>query len=300
MATVPKEYFLIAEAGRGVTARVYYCLPSRQVNFITNEGPLTPDTLGFEGLKRSIVAVKVSPSNGLISREFTALQAIRKCTSPNASAMRRHFLDVKSVGEFGVSGGEQSCVALEAIDPPMTLADLLKVSDDNAKIPIPLVYHVFLTLMPALFFLKNDVQYVHNDIKQDNIMCRLYEGCPFQMPEFIFVDFGMSYSIEHVKDDSSDYKNLLGLVRELAVRAEPSDDQQWLDFKRMLDGEMNKIRWQVDADIGKIWEKWRGVAEAARNVRKVGEVDRVEDLFDLVVQKKGKITNEMIVKAVEE
>ncbi|KAJ8109067.1 hypothetical protein OPT61_g7724 [Boeremia exigua] len=299
MVSVPKEYYLISEAGRGVTARVYFCLPAPQVQFLAKHGPLTPDSLGFDGLRRSIVAVKVSPSKPLIGREYTALKAIQNCTVLNADAMRRHFLEVKSVGAFGGFGTAQSCVAFEAIDSPITLADVVQECSDEVKIPIPLVYHFFLSLMPALLFLKDGVKWAHNDIKEDNIMCRVYEGSPFDLPEFVFVDFGMAYSIEAVKDDSGDWKNLLGLLRMLAEHAEPSDDQQWLGFKRMLDGEAHRTRWQVDDEVDKIWRTWRDVAVAARSKRKMGEMSRVDDMFERMAQRKGRVTDEIVVKAIE-
>ncbi|KAH6625162.1 hypothetical protein C7974DRAFT_195769 [Boeremia exigua] len=299
IGTAPKGYVMVSEAGRGVTARVYYCLPVPQVSFITSGRTvtITPDSFGFAGLKRSIVALKVSPSKSLITREDKALHAIRESTSPNATAMRRHFLDVKSVGTFTGLGANHSCAVLEAVIPPVTLGDLLQAFGGDVKAPIPLVYNLFLSLVPALSFLKGEVEWAHNDVKEDNIMCRTYEGRPFDLPEFVFVDFGMAYGVRGVKNDSGDCKNLLGLVRELAENAEESNDQQWLSFKRMLVGERNRTRWQVDDEFGKIWDSWKDIAEVARSKVKVGEVGRIDDMFEQVALMKKRITDEMVVHA---
>lgn len=299
MAEVPEGYIPIAEAGRGVTSRVYYCLPKRAVAIVTDTGLLKPSSIGFNGLKRSIIAIKVSPAKLLIEREVLALRAIHQSSSPNASVLKRHFLAFTVTGSFG-PGGKLAYIILPAITPPVTLDDLLQACDNEMKVPIPLVYHFFLSLVSAALFLRDEVQWAHNDIKEDNIMCRLYEGCPYNLPEFVIVDLAMGYEIATFKNDSGDCKNVLSLVRELAVMAIGSGDVQWQSFKRMLDGEKNRNRWQVDDEIRKIWAAWRDVAVEARATRKVWEVDRVEELFQKATAGKEKITDEMVVSAVQD
>ncbi|KAJ4983757.1 hypothetical protein SVAN01_10735 [Stagonosporopsis vannaccii] len=299
MAFVPEDYTPIIEAGRGVTSRVYYCLPRRAVTVLTEIGPLTLSSIGFDGLKRSIVAVKVSPAKLLITREVSALCAIHQSTCPDASTLKRHFLSFTNTGLFGPLGRELAYITLPAITPPVTLDDLLQACSGEGNAPIPLVYHFFLSLVPTILFLRDEVHWAHNDVKGDNIMCRMYEGCPYNLPEFVVVDFGMAYEIAAFKNDSGDCKNVLNLVREFAEKAGQSADLQWQGFKRMLDGEKNRDRWQVDDEMGKIWESWRDIAVEERRKRKVLDVDRVEKLFENVVQEKGKISDEMVVSAVQ-
>lgn len=298
MAYVPEDYIPITEAGRGITSRVYYCVSKRAVNLVTETGPLTPTSIGFDGLKRSIVAVKVSPMKVLITQEVSALRAIQQSSSPNTAAMKRHFLSSTATGSFGLLGSTYSYVTLSAITPPVTLGDLLGVCSGETKAPIPLVYHFFLSLVPAVLFLRDEVQLAHNDIKEDNIMCRLYEGCPYGLPEFVLVDFGMSYDICAIKNDSGDCKKVLTLVREFFDKAVDSRDMQWLGFKCMLAGERHRNRWQVDGEIEKIWRTWEDLAVEARGERKVWEVDRAEDMFQSAVGKKERITDELFVSAV--
>lgn len=300
MASVPDKYVIVSEASRGATSRIYFCLPKVQISFVKVSGKLTKDSIGFPGLKKSLVAVKVSPNRELIYREYGILQAVKLSTAPDAGAMGRHFLAVKDNGDFGPLGNEHSFLTLEAIDPPITLEYLLLESNDELKVPISLVYHFFLSLVPALIFLRDELEWTHNDIKWDNIMIRYDpETSPLSLPEFMFIDLGMSYSLKDTKNQSSDCKNLLGLVRQMAEKAEVSDDQEWLNFKRMLDVETSGARSKhyVDADFVKIWGKWKDVAEKVRSKRTVGEVDNIEEIFAKIAQKKGKVSDEDVLNA---
>ena len=54
----------------------------------------------------------------------------------------------------------------------MTLEDLLLECSDKVKVPVPLVCHFFVTLVPALVFLRDELEWTHNDVKSDNIMVR--------------------------------------------------------------------------------------------------------------------------------
>lgn len=270
MASVPDKYVIVSEAGRGATSRIYFCLPKVQISFVKVSGKLTKDSIGFLGLKKSLVAVKVSPNRELIYREYGVLQAVKLSTAPDADAMRRHFLTVKDTGDFGPLGNKHSFLTLEAIDLPISLEDLLLECSDDFKIPIPLVYHFFLSLVPALIFLRDEFEWTHNDIKWDNIMIRYHpETSPLSLPEFMLIDLGMSYSLKDAKNQPSDCKNLLGLVRQMAEKAKVSDDQDWVGFRRMLDVETSGARSKldVDADFVKIWGRWKDMAEAVRSKR---------------------------------
>lgn len=301
MVLVPDKYVHLCEAGRGVTSRVYYCLPKHKVDFAKTAGPLAAGSLALDGLRRSIVAIKVSSMKVLAAREVQTLHAIRDCITLNASDMKRHFLDVKDVGQvaFPDLEGTYSYTTLDAIHPAVTLGDLLNECVDEVKIPIPFVYHFFLSMIPAVLFLRDEVQWAHNDLKEDNIMCRTHPDAPFNMPEFVIVDFGMAYDISAVKNDSGDVKLMLEMAMEMARNAEDSVNIQWLDFKRRVSGEKHRTRYQVDDEIGKIWEAWKGVAAEKRSQVTVAEKNKVKDLLEKAARKKGAVTNEMVINAVQ-
>lgn len=300
MASVPDKYVIVSEAGRGAHSRVYFSLPKAQIAFVKIQNKISKTSIGFTGLRKSLVAIKVSPNRELIHREHSVLQAVKLSTAPGADDARRAFLGVKDTGAFGAVGNEHFFFALEAIHPALTLEDLLRECNDSVKVPVPLVYHLFLSLVPALLFLRDELEATHNDVKAENVMVRYApETCAVGRPEFVFVDLGMAYGLKGVKNQSSDAKDLLGLVRQMADRAPKSDDFEWEGFKRMLDGETSgaRSRFDVDEDLVGIFGKWKDVAEKRRDKPDIAEVEMAVELLERAGRKKGKVTDEDIVDA---
>lgn len=214
--------------------------------------------------------------------------------------MRRHFLNVKDTGDFGPLGKEHAFIVLEVIDPPITLEDFLYECNDKVKVPIPLVYHFFLTLVPALIFLRDELEWTHNDIKCDNVMVRYNtDTSPLGLPEFVFIDLGMGYSLTNSKNQSSDAMRLLGLVKQMADRAVESKDLDWEGFKNMLVGETSGARSKFDVDkyLVATLEKWKDVTEKGRNVRKVSETNMAVTIFETAAQRNGRVIDDDILDA---
>ncbi|KAF3032151.1 hypothetical protein E8E11_002872 [Didymella keratinophila] len=300
MASVPDKYVIVSEAGRGAHSRMYFSLPKAQIAFVKVQNKISKTSIGFPGLKKSLVAIEVSPNRDLIYREYGILKAVKLSTAPGASEVRRNFLSVKDTGDFGPMGNEHAFLTLEAIDPPVTLEDLLAECNDKVKLPIPLVYHFFLTLVPALIFLHDELEWTHNDVKWDNFMVRYNpDTSPLSLPEFVFIDLGMAYSLKESKNQSADAKSLLGLVKQMANRAEESDDLDWVGFKRMLDGEMSGARssFDVDKDLVAILGRRKDVAEKGRSERKVSETNMALAILEIAAQRKGRVSDDDILDA---
>ncbi|KAL1655458.1 hypothetical protein SLS61_001922 [Didymella pomorum] len=183
-------------------------------------------------------------------------------------------------------------------------ADLLEVflleCNDKVKLQIPLVYHFFLTLVPALVFLRDELEWTHNDVKWEIVIVRYNpEISPLGLPESVFIDLGMAYSVKDAKNRSGDAKNLLGLVKQMAGRAEDSDDLDWVGFNRVLDGETSGARsgFDVDKDLVAILGRWKHAAEKARSERKVSETSMAPAILEMAAQRKGKVTDDDILDA---
>jgi hypothetical protein len=300
MASVPDKYVIVSEAGRGAHSRIYFSLPKAQIAFVKVQNRISKASIGFSGLKKSLVVIKVSPNRDLIYREYGILQAVKLSTAPGASEVRRSFLDVKDSGDFGPFGNEHAFLTLGAIDPPITLEDFLLECNDKVKLPIPLVYHFFLTLVPALIFLRDELEWTHNDVKWDNVMVRYNpETSPLGLPEFVFIDLGMAYSLKDSKNQSADAKNLLGLVKQMADRAEGSDDLDWVGFKRMVDGETSgaRSRFDIDKDLVAILGRWKDATEKGRREKKISETNMAVAILEIAAQRKGRVTDDDILDA---
>ncbi|KAF3046879.1 hypothetical protein E8E12_005040 [Didymella heteroderae] len=100
MASVPDKYEIVSEAGRGAHSRIYFSLLRASIAFVKVQNKITKDSIGFAGLKKSLVAIEVSPNRALIYREYGVLQAIQRSTAAGALEARRHYLAVKDTGDF--------------------------------------------------------------------------------------------------------------------------------------------------------------------------------------------------------
>lgn len=162
------------------------------------------------------------------------------------------------------------------------------------------MYHLFLSLVPALLSLRDELEATHNNVKAENVMVRYApETCAVGRPEFVFVDLGMAYGLKSVKNQSSDAKDLLGLVMQMAEQAPERGDVELEGFKRMLDGERSgaRSRFDVDKDLVGIFGKWKDVAEKRRDMPDIAEVEMAVELLERAGRKKGKVTDEDTVDA---
>jgi serine/threonine protein kinase len=309
-ATFPAHFLRIAKAGSGASGGVYFCVPVSRVQSLTNVSTLTPSSPDFPSLKASLVAVKVSSNHWWIENEYAALQEIRQCRSPDAEALRAFFPEVMDMGVFTPPGHvlRHAYLELEAVEPPITLGDLMSFYGDpknnTPAIPIPLVYHFFLSLGAAVLFLRDEVGWAQDDIKPDNILVRMYHGAPFALPQFVLIDFGNAKRVAETQNDvSSDYMDVMGLVRMMVRMAEWDTGEHWAAFKEILFADKARIRESgedrklADERFRGLWERWEGVAKKGRKDVTVREVEGIREVFEKVAMKKGGVRDEDLIGA---
>ncbi|KAF3009990.1 hypothetical protein E8E13_011347 [Curvularia kusanoi] len=290
--SLAKNFVFVAEVGQGKWGSVRFHLPVGEVDEFSNQNSdPSPSSPGFDKLKKSLVAVKVAlkrKNDNIIEEEIEALQSVERVTNDNPDV---HFPKLRHKEKFQLERDpdEASFLVLEAITPPVTLEYMLR-TDANA--PIPLVYHLFLSLGSAVRFLRNEVGLAHQDIKQDNILVR--QG-PSDLPQFVLIDFGNARAIKD-SDYNKDCRTMLQVVcllakevweqrwegsggfetvGKMADRGEQRQDQvDWTGFREMLDGETESSRTftQVDEAFEDIWNRWKGVAQKARDGRTEDEM----------------------------
>lgn len=187
---------------------------------------------------------------------------------------------------------------MSAVDPSISLGDLLKVSKEkDSKLPTSLAYLIFVSLVPSLMFLREQLRWTPNDIKGFNVLCKLTDENGLKLPECIFIDMGMAVNLSQ-QTDISDCVDLLQLVKDFADRTDLSTDTDWTAFKRMLDDNTEyALRVEIASALGKIWETWKDVAEEGR--RKGNAEDKIvlKGLFGSAIMQKerervGRVTDE--------
>lgn len=289
---IPDMYIPVTVAGKGTSA-VYYCIP----HSIIAATALADKSARIAASRNSLFAVKISQDKDLIAHEVKLLRTIQNSSRPDAEIVKRHFLPVLNEGQSGPLQ-QYRWLTLPAISPPVDFGDLLQASRE-VKVPVPLVFHFFLSLVPALHFLRDELGYAHNDIKEDNVMCRLTPDSPFGLTEFVFIDMGVAVDINDAVDHSSDWKDLLRLVGNFVDKARDCEDDEWVQFRWMLDGEKNRTKQQVNSDIDGMWSTWGTVAREKRDKMSGDEVGVARELFGRAAERKEGVTDEDLVKAME-
>jgi hypothetical protein len=323
----PSRYKLVRKAGDGTSAEVYFCLTDDIINAAKAAGPLTTDSPGFEDrlttLRKSLVAIKIiredldreEDSNSEMSgeqyieddpiiKEYNLLKLIHSSTLPGAATAKKHFLSPIGHGMRGPRGRD-SWLAVPAVEPSVSLGDLLKVSKENdLKLPTSLAFHVFASLTPSLLFLREQLQWTPNDVKDFNVLCKFTSESPLGLPECVFIDMGMALEWDQ-QTDTSDCVDLLQLVKDFADRTVMSTDKDWIAFRGMLDDNADYcLRKKTASILGNIWTTWKSVAE--EGMRKRTEDDKVvlEDLLESVIAQKkkegiGRVAEEDLIQAVD-
>ncbi|KAF3009988.1 hypothetical protein E8E13_011342 [Curvularia kusanoi] len=310
LGRLPPGFSYVAKAGQGSTSEVRFCLPDIDIqSFLTlNEGlagDLSASSPGFGLLRKSLVALKILELTWNFEIERRVLQKFKDSEGAHARIIRQQILDVKSVGTFPVRGRSApiAYIELEAVNPAITLKDMFTHCEiENVKIPLLLVYDLFISLGSVVIFLRDKLGKSHTDINNTNILVRMIDGDASGIPNFVLIDFGQVTDYVSYEDSvTKDCQAVLRLVHKMACLAEDSNDQDWAEFNIMLREELRRACWNVDSGFKVTYDKWSRIL-----ARKIGEelldaeAGKIRGFFEQVAEARGGVGDALLLRAVRE
>jgi serine/threonine protein kinase len=184
--SIPSEYVVVQPIGAGSTAEVFLCLPKDVVDWakkcVTDRQPIN-----IENLTIQLVAIKV------LKPQFTQLTEV-KCLG-----LIQEYSKNCEIGKYCQQllsyGPDERWMALTPAPGSLQLEDVvISFMEAKTKIPEEFVWHVFIQLTQAMFFLHHVCRpsIVHCDLHMGNILLDVSEQDCHGFPNIRVIDFGMA------------------------------------------------------------------------------------------------------------
>jgi serine/threonine protein kinase len=281
---IPSEYVVVQPIGVGTTAEVFLCLLKDAVDSakkrVTDRQPIN-----IKDLTIQLVAIKVLiyPINQ--STENRRSEVKRLCLIQGYS---KHYEIGKYCQQLLSYGPDERWVASTPALGSLQLGDVVMIyMEAETKIPEEFVWHIFIQLTQAMFFLHHVCRpsIIHCDLHMGNILFDVSEQDCHGFPNIRVIDFGMAEETDRevalAEDRQMLYTTLSDLDKELGMckceltKHFPYRDtsnmpdcmhtEGWIEFQEMLYAGITSMFGHLGDDrstfgLVEMWERFGDIA----------------------------------------
>ncbi|KAF2710263.1 hypothetical protein K504DRAFT_454587 [Pleomassaria siparia CBS 279.74] len=283
---VPAQYQIVRQAWNGFWGRVFFCVHKSVLSSTLKEEVSLGNAA--KRLMSEVVAVKSRQrAPEWASLEVQMMEKILEHAKGNVEKF--HCARILA---SGCSHGLEwpNWIEVSAHPGSLTLSNL---KDFGWKPCEEFVYHVFIQLMDALFFLhkKCDPPIVHSNIFAENLMLDTrsephYPG----FPNIILIDFGesdeapSSYDYAECKlgrDRCMAYSvvYLLGIKASKGSRSAERNSDGFLEFQKMFPSSMYYRKEECSPSLESVWESFGETAKSARANTSPEQLREMSEIF---------------------